>query len=208
MWNGEESVGSPLRGWSRDTDHHNGGVGEDLLERFIVLAFLQIVSQFLRDYEQSREQLIPLELNCYLVLKQKVNNTWSHLDCPDVVKRVWDQRFKLWKSFGVFVSCKFMNNIWKQTVAIRIIFFNAGGRNVSENALKTHWAHCRSLLWDYWLLRWVCIPGQPQLDHRLRENKNCLVKLDNPWPLWNKCRINRGIWMSHSPSEFLRCFPI
>lgn len=52
--------------------------------------------------------------------KRKVNNTWSHLDCPDVVKRVWDQRFKLWKSFGVFVSCKFMNNIWKQTVAIRI----------------------------------------------------------------------------------------
>lgn len=112
--------------------------------------------------------------------KRKVNNTWSHLDCPDVIKRIWDQRFKLWEPFGVFVSCKFMNNIWNQTVAIKI--FNAGGRNVSENAFKTHWAHCRSLLWDYWLLQWVCTLGQPQLDHRLRENKNCLVKLDNPWP--------------------------
>lgn len=43
----QSSVDSPLCGRGGDTDNHNSGVGEDLLQSFIVLAFLQIVSQFL-----------------------------------------------------------------------------------------------------------------------------------------------------------------
>lgn len=43
----QKSTNSPLCGRGCDTDNHNGGIGEDLLQSFIGLAFLQIVSQFL-----------------------------------------------------------------------------------------------------------------------------------------------------------------
>lgn len=38
---------SPLCGRGGDTDDHNGGIGQDLLQGFIVLALVQIVAQFL-----------------------------------------------------------------------------------------------------------------------------------------------------------------
>lgn len=53
LWVGVKSinhrcVNSPLCGRGCDTDNHNGGVGENLLQSFIVLAFFQIISQFLK----------------------------------------------------------------------------------------------------------------------------------------------------------------
>lgn len=41
-WQAE--VSSPLCGWGCDTDNHDSSIGEDLLQSFIVLAFLQIIS--------------------------------------------------------------------------------------------------------------------------------------------------------------------
>lgn len=35
----------------------------------------------------------------------------AHLNGPDVVQCIWDQRFKLWEPFGVLVTHKFMNDI-------------------------------------------------------------------------------------------------
>lgn len=35
----------------------------------------------------------------------------SHLDCPDVIERIWHQRLELRKPFGVLVSCKLVNYI-------------------------------------------------------------------------------------------------
>lgn len=58
LWSGEIlskpqlSVYSPLCGRGCDTDNHNSGVGENLLQSFIGFALLQIVSQFL-----SRKQI-------------------------------------------------------------------------------------------------------------------------------------------------------
>lgn len=45
---GFNSVDSPLCSGCCDTDDHDGSIGENLLQSFIVLAFLQIVSQFLK----------------------------------------------------------------------------------------------------------------------------------------------------------------
>lgn len=50
----QKSVDSPLCGRGCDADNHNCGVGEDLLQGFIVLALLQIVSQFLWRKDKSR----------------------------------------------------------------------------------------------------------------------------------------------------------
>lgn len=37
----------PLCGWGCDTDNHNSSIGKNLLQSFIILAFLQIIPQFL-----------------------------------------------------------------------------------------------------------------------------------------------------------------
>ena len=35
----------------------------------------------------------------------------SHLDCADVIKRIWHQRLELWEPLGVLVPCKLVNDI-------------------------------------------------------------------------------------------------
>ena len=48
---------SPLCGGRRDADHHDRGVGEDLLQILVVLALIQIVPEFLHRTAQRRWNL-------------------------------------------------------------------------------------------------------------------------------------------------------
>lgn len=42
---------SPLCGWGCDADHHDGGIGQDLLKGLIVFALFKIVAQLLKTHK-------------------------------------------------------------------------------------------------------------------------------------------------------------
>lgn len=50
----------------------------------------------------------------FFVLFKKADKHFnsSHLDCANVIKRIWHQRLELWEPLGVLVPRKLVNDIW------------------------------------------------------------------------------------------------